>query len=58
MASYNLFTIVSGYLKLISPNVAYMRQWIGSSLVQIKACRLFVVKPLSKPILGYCQVIP
>ena len=26
-----------------------MRQWIGSELVQIMACRLFGAKPLSKP---------
>ena len=26
-----------------------MRQWIGSALVQIIACRLFGAKPLSKP---------
>ena len=33
-----------------------MRQWISSALVQITACRLFVAKPLSKPMLGYCQL--
>ena len=27
-----------------------MRQWIGSALVQIMACRLFGAKPLSNPI--------
>ena len=27
-----------------------------SALVQITACRLFGAKPLSKPILGYCQL--
>ena len=32
-------------------SAAYMRQWIGSALVQIMACRLFGAKPLSKPIL-------
>ena len=30
------------------PSVAYMRQWIGSALFQIMACRLFSAKPLSK----------
>ena len=30
-----------------------MRQWIGSSLVQIMACHLFSAKPLSKPMLVY-----
>ena len=28
-------------------NAAYMRQWIGSALVQTMVCRLFGVKPLS-----------
>ena len=40
------------------PSAAYMRQWIGSALVQIMACRLFGAKPLSKPTLGYCQLNP
>ena len=29
------------------PNATYMRQWIGSALVLIMACRLFGTKPLS-----------
>ena len=33
-----------------------MRQWIGSTLVQIMACCLFGAKPLSKPMIGYCQL--
>ena len=33
-----------------------MRHCIGSELVQIMACYVFVVKPLSKPMLGYCQL--
>ena len=37
-------------------NAAYMHQWIGSALVKIMACRLFGAKPLSKPMLGYCQL--
>ena len=43
-------------LKLSPPSVAYMHQWIGSTLVQIMACRLFDAKPLSKPMLDYCQL--
>ena len=35
-----------------------MRQWMGSALVQIMTCRLFGAKPLSKPMLGYCQRTP
>ena len=38
------------------PSAAYMRQWIGSALVQIMACPLFGTKPLSKPMLVYCQL--
>ena len=33
-----------------------MRQWIGSSLVQVMACRLFGAKPLPEPMLVYCQL--
>ena len=40
------------------PSAAYMSQWIGSALVKIMACRLFGAKPLSKPLLGYCQLDP
>ena len=39
-------------------SAAYMRQWIGSALVQIMACRLLSTKPLSEPMLGYCQLDP
>ena len=39
-------------------SAAYMRQWIGSALVQIMACRLFGAKPLSKPMLCYSQLYP
>ena len=43
---------------LISYSASYMRQWIGSALVQIMACRLSGAKPLSSPVLGYCQLDP
>ena len=36
----------------------YLRQWIGSALVQIMACRPFGDNPLFKPILGYYQLNP
>ena len=38
------------------PSSAYMRQWIGSALVQIMACCLFAAKPLPEPMLTYCQL--
>ena len=37
------------------PSAAYMCRWIGTALVQM-AARLFGPKPLSKPMLGYCQL--
>ena len=40
------------------PSAAYMRQWTESALVQIMAGRLFGAKPLSKPMLLYCQLDP
>ena len=40
------------------PSAAYMRQWVGSALIQIMACRLFGARPLSKQMLGYCQLDP
>ena len=46
------------WLNSSPPSAAYMRQWIGSALVQIMACRLFGAKPLSKPMLGNCQLNP
>ena len=42
--------------QLIPPSAAYMHQWIGLALVQIMACHLFGGKPLSEPMLGYCQL--
>ena len=39
-----------------TPGAAYMHQWNGSALVQIMARRLFGAKPLSKPMLGHCQL--
>ena len=33
----------------------YIRQWIGSALDEMMACRQFGTKPLSKPMLGYFQ---
>ena len=38
------------------PSASYMPQWTGSALVQIMACRLDGNKPLSEPMLTYCQL--
>ena len=40
-----------------SHSTPFMRQWIWSALVQIMACRQFGAKPLSKPMLVYCQLV-
>ena len=37
-------------------SAAYMHQWTESALVQIMACRLNGAKPLSEPVLTYCQI--
>ena len=43
------------WFNLSPPSAAYMRQWTGSPLVQVKACRLFGAKPLPEQMLHYCQ---
>ena len=40
------------------PSATYMRRWTGSASVQIMACCLFDTKPLSNPMLHYCQLDP
>ena len=41
---------------LTQPSAAYIRQWMGPSLVHVMACRLFGPKPLPEPVLAYCQL--
>ena len=43
-------------LKSSPLSAAYMRQWIGSALVQIMACRLFGAQPLSKQMLNVISI--
>ena len=38
---------LQGGVKSSPPSAAYMRQWIGSALIEIMACRLFGTKPLT-----------
>ena len=40
------------------PSAAYTRQWTGSALVPVMACRLFGAHPLPEPMLAYCQLDP
>ena len=51
-----MLEFISKYPNII--NSSPPRQWISSALIQIKACRLFDAKPLSKPMLGYRQLDP
>ena len=39
-----------------APSAAFMRQWTGSSLIQVMACRLIGTKPLPERMLGCCQL--
>ena len=40
------------------PGATYIRQWTGTALVHVMACRLFGAKPLSEPMLGCYQLDP
>ena len=42
-------------MKLMWPGDVYMRHLTGSSFVHVMDCRLFCTKPLSKPMMTYCQ---
>ena len=46
------------WINSFPPSGAYMHQWTGSVMVEIMACRLCGAKPLSKPMLGHCQLDP
>ena len=48
----------AGWVNSSPPSAAYMRQWTGSALVRVIACRLFGAKPLPEPMLTYCQLDP
>ena len=45
-------------LNSLRPSDAYMRQQNKPSLVLIMVCHLFSTKPLSEPMLTYCQLDP
>ena len=44
------------YITNCLTHLPLMPQWIGAALVEVMACRLLDAKPLSKPMLGYCQL--
>ena len=54
----DLNMIKSGWFNSSPPSATYIRWWTGSALVQIMACRLDSAKPLSEPMLSYCQLHP
>ena len=41
---------------ILGSSHTYMRHYTGPSLVLIMTCRLFGAKPLSEPLLTYCQL--
>ena len=49
-------TLIVGVFNSSPPSAAYMRHWMMSALVQIMACRRIGDKPLSKPMMGFCQL--
>ena len=51
-----VYIVGFAYLEFINSSPPYMRQWMGSALLQITACRLFGTRPSSKPMLGYSQL--
>ena len=46
----------SCFTPITPPSAAYMRQRIGSELVQIAVCGLFDARSLPGPMLPYCQL--
>ena len=49
---------LKAHINSLRPSDAYMRQYNIPALLQIMACRLFGAKPLSEPMLPYCQLDP
>ena len=48
--------LVQTGINSLRPSYAYMRRYTMPSLAQIMACRLTGAKPLSEPMLPYCQL--
>ena len=51
-----IWGIIWGIINSLRPSAAYMHQQSMPSLVQIMACHLDGAKPLSEPMLEYCQL--
>ena len=54
---YNII-ILYNLERLVNKILNYMRRWTGSAIVQIMACWQHSAKPLSEPMLTYCQWDP
>ena len=52
------FPVFKGFINSSKPNDSYLHKQTRPSLVQIMACHLFGAKPLSKPMLAYCELNP
>ena len=48
----------SNFLYTLPFSTALMRQWTGSALVQVMACRMFGAKLLPEPMLTSCKLDP
>ena len=51
-----LNTLNGMFINSFPTSAAYIRQWTGSSLDQVLACRLFGTKPLPEPIQTFCRL--
>ena len=49
---------INGSLNSLRPSYAYICQYNMPTMLQIMACHLFGAKPLSEPMLPYCQLDP
>ena len=54
--NYHSHHMASWWFNSSPPSATYSRQWNGSALVQLMACRLFGAKSLPEPMLAYCQL--
>ena len=49
---------VCWWVHSLRPSNTYLHLWTKPQLIQIMACHLVHTKPLSEPILVYCQLVP
>ena len=56
IANYYYFFAIQSNFNSCPHSDEYMRRRTGSALVQVMACRLFGARPLTEPMLAYCQL--